>query len=71
MGCDKDRRIEENKGIFHYLTNLTETGKFGLEMKNERDDTLVEWAISRKYKIIYTVFQKKTERKYGGNAQTE
>ena len=27
----------------------TATGTFGLEMKNEKDDTLVDWATSRKY----------------------
>ena len=27
-------------------------------MRKERDDTLVEWATSRKYKIMNTMFQK-------------
>ena len=42
-------------------TNRMETarGKFGLELKNEREDTLVEWVSSRKYKIMNTMFQKK------------
>ena len=37
----------------------TATGKFGLELRNERGDTLVEWATSRQNKIMNTMFQKK------------
>ena len=33
-------------------TMETATGKFGLELRNERGDTVVEWATSRKYKIM-------------------
>ena len=40
----------------------TATDKFGLGLRNERGDTLVEWATSRKYKIINTMFQKKAGR---------
>ena len=38
--------------------------KFGLELKKERGDTLVEWAISRKYKIMNTMLQKKESRRW-------
>ena len=37
----------------------TATGKIGLEMK-----TKVEWATSRKYKIMNTMFQKKADRRW-------
>ena len=30
----------------------TTTGKFGLELRNKRGNTLVEWVTSRKYKIM-------------------
>ena len=40
----------------------TATCKFVLEMKHERGDTLVELAISRRYKIMNTMFQKKAVR---------
>ena len=35
-------------------TNLMDaaTGQFGLGLRNKRSDTLVEWATSRKYKIM-------------------
>ena len=46
----------------------TATGKFGLELKNERGDTLVEWATSRKYKIMNTTFQKKAGRRWTWNS---
>ena len=36
-----------------------ENSKFGLELRNEIGDTLVEWATSRKYKIMNTTIQKK------------
>ena len=47
-------------------TNPTETatGKFGLELRNESRDTLVEWATSRKYKIMNTIFQKTAGRRW-------
>ena len=52
------------------------TGKFGLGLRNERGDTLVEWATPRKYKIINTVFQKKAGMRWmwkspNGVAKTE
>ena len=52
------------------------TGKFGLGLRNERGDTLVEWATTRKYKIINTVFQKKAGMRWmwkspNGVAKTE
>ena len=37
----------------------TATGKFGLGLRNERGDTLVEWATLREYTIMNTMFQKK------------
>ena len=40
------------------------TGKFVLELRNERGDTLVEWATSRKYKIMNTMVQKKAWRRW-------
>ena len=40
------------------------TGKFGLELNKERGDTLVEWATSRKYNIMNTIFQKKARRRW-------
>ena len=46
------------------------TGKSGLELRNERGNTLVEWATSRKYKIMNTMFQKKADRDGRGKAQT-
>ena len=54
----------------------TETGKFRLALRNERDDTLVEWATSRKCKIMNTTFQKKpgsrwTWKSPNGVTQTE
>jgi len=42
----------------------TATSKFGLELRNERGDTLVEWATSRKYKILNTIFQKVAGRRW-------
>ena len=44
------------------------TGKFGLGLRKERGDTLVEWATSRKYKIMNTVFQKKAGRRWTWNS---
>ena len=54
----------------------TATGKFGHELSNERGDTLIEWATSRKYKIKNTTFQKKASRRWmwkrpNGVAKTE
>ena len=46
------------------------TRKFGLELVNERDDTLVEWATSGKYKIMNTMFQKKAGRRWIWKTQT-
>ena len=42
-------------------TNTSEraTGCFGLGLRNERGDTLVEWATSKNFKIMNTQFQKK------------
>ena len=47
-------------------TNSMETamGKFGLGLRNERGDTLIEWATSIKYKIMNTMFQKKAGRRW-------
>ena len=52
------------------------TGKFGLGLRNERGDNLVEWATPRKYKITNTVFQKKAGMRWmwksaNGVAKTE
>ena len=40
------------------------TGCFGLGQRNERGDTLVEWATSKKFKIMNTQFQKKAGRRW-------
>ena len=47
-------------------TNTSEraTGCFGLGQRNERGDTLVEWATSKNFKIMNTQFQKKAERRW-------
>ena len=42
----------------------TAMGKFGHELRNERGDSLVECATSKKYKIINTMFQKKAGRRW-------
>ncbi len=42
----------------------TETGKFGHELRNERGDTLLKWATSRKYKTMNIMFQKKAGRSW-------
>ena len=39
------------------------TDQFGLELRNERGDSLVEWATSRKYNIMNTMFQKRAGRR--------
>ena len=38
-------------------------GNFGFETRNERGDTSGEWATSRTYKIMNTIFQKKAGRR--------
>ena len=50
-------------------TNTSErrTWCFGLGQRNERGDTLVEWATSKNFKIINTQFQKKA----GGDGHGE
>ena len=40
------------------------TGCFGLGQRNERGDTLVEWATSNHFKIMNTQFQKKAGRRW-------
>ena len=42
----------------------TATGTFRFELRNERRNTLVEWAIPRKYTIMNTIFQKKADRRW-------
>jgi len=42
----------------------TATGKFGFDLRNEIGDTLVEWAIAKKYKITNTIFQKESGRRW-------
>ena len=42
----------------------TATGIFGLGTRNERGDTLVEWATSEKFKIMNTMFKKKPKRRW-------
>ena len=42
----------------------TATGTLWLELGNERGDTLVEWATSRKYKIMNIIYQKKAGRRW-------
>ena len=47
-------------------TNTSEmaTGCFGLGQRNERGDTVVEWATSKNLKIMNTQFQKKAGRRW-------
>ena len=47
-------------------TNTPErvTGCFGLGQRNERGDTLVEWATAKNFKIMNTQFQKKAGRRW-------
>ena len=59
-------------------TNTSEraTGCFGLVQRNERADTLVEWATSKNFKIMNTQFQKKAGRRWtlrspDGNTKNE
>ena len=50
-------------------TNTSEraTGCFGLGQRNEKGDTLVEWATSNNFKIMNTQFRKKA----GGDGHGE
>ena len=59
-------------------TNTSEraTGCFGLGQRNERGDTLVEWATSNNLKIMNTQFPKKAGRRWtwrspDGNTKNE
>ena len=59
-------------------TNTSEraTGCFGLGQRNERGDTLVEWATSKNFKIMNKQFQKKAGRRWtwrspDGNTKNE
>ena len=59
-------------------TNTSEraTGCSGLDQRNERGDTLVEWATSKNFKIMNTQFQKKAWRRWtwrspDGNTKNE
>ena len=59
-------------------TNTSEraTGCVGLDQRNERGDTLVEWATSKNLKIMNTQFQKKAGRRWtwripDGNTKNE
>ena len=47
------------------------TGKFGVKLMNERGDTLVEWATSRKYKIMNIIFQKQAGRRWTWESPNE
>ena len=52
----------------------TATDTIGFELRNERGGILVEWATSRKYKIMNTTFQKKAGRRWkspNGATKTE
>ena len=51
--------------------NCIETvkGKFVLELRNERGDTLIEWATPRRYKIMNTMFQEKAGRRWTWKSQ--
>ena len=42
----------------------TATGKFGLNLRNARGDTLIEWATPRNYKIKNTIFHKNAGRRW-------
>ena len=46
----------------------TATEKFGLELRNETDNTLVEWATSTKNKIRNKMFQKQTGKRWTWNS---
>ena len=52
---DSDGRLQIGKRT---TPTETATGTFGLELRNERGNTLVEWATTRTYKIMNTMFQK-------------
>ena len=47
----------------------TATGTFGLELRNERGDTLLELATTRRYKIMNTMFQKEAGRRWTWKTQ--
>ena len=48
----------------HKNTSERATGCFGLGQRNERGDTLVEWATSQNFDIMNTQFQKKAGRRW-------
>ena len=48
----------------HTHTSETAIGCSGLDQRNERGDTLVEWATSKNFKIMNTQFQKKAGRRW-------
>ena len=50
-------------GKIKIKTIETATGKFGLQLRNERGDTFVEWTTARKYKLVKTMFKKKAGRR--------
>ena len=57
-------------------TSKRATGCFGLGQRNERGDTLVEWATSNNFKIMNTQFQKTAGRRWtwrspDGNTKNE
>ena len=47
-------------------TNTSEraTGCFGMDQRNERGDTLLEWVTSKNFKIMNKQFQKNVERRW-------
>ena len=60
----------------HTNTPESAIGCFGLSQRNERGDTLVEWATSNNFKIMNTHFQKKAGRRWtwrspDGNTKNE
>ena len=65
-----DKVLKKQMGDFNSKvgrqTNTSEraTGCFGLGQRNERGDTLVEWATSKNIKIMNTQFQKKAGRRW-------
>ena len=58
---DSEGRLRIGKITNHMETA---TGKSGFELRNERDDNLIGWATSRKYKIMNTMFQKKAGKSW-------
>ena len=68
---DKVRRKQNRKTFVTVAkvggqTNTSErmTGAFRLWQRNERGDTLVDWATSEKLKMMNTQFQKKSGRRW-------